>query len=112
MSPKHVIGALHQQATEVDVARLGDAELRISLSGLAAFRPQAEIAAHIATSLETFFASQSQDIRQCRELAYSIDLEERLCFRIFLLRQLLDRPVVVRARWPRLLHGPTLEAAR
>ena len=112
MSPEHVIGTLHQQATEVDIARLGDAELRISLSGLVAFRPQAEIAAHIATSLETFFASQSQDIRQCRELAYSIDLEERLCFRIFLLRQLLDRPVVLRARWPRLLYGPTLEAAR
>ena len=81
MPPQDVIGALHQQATEVDVASLGDTELRISLSGLAAFRPQTEIATHIATSLETFFASQSQDIRQCRELAYSIDLEERLCFR-------------------------------
>jgi hypothetical protein len=58
---------------EVDVASLGDTELRVSLSGLTAFRPQAEIATHIATSLETVFAPQSQDICQCRELAYSVD---------------------------------------
>jgi hypothetical protein len=31
MSPEHMIGTLHQQTTEVDVARLGEAELRVSL---------------------------------------------------------------------------------
>ena len=31
MSPEHMIGTLHQQTTEVDVARLGEAELRGSL---------------------------------------------------------------------------------
>src|ERR1700742_904562 len=95
MPPKNVIGTLHQQAAKVDVPRLGDAELRISLSGLTPFRPQAEIATYIATSLETFFVSQGQDIRQRRELAHSIHLEERLGFRIFLLSQLLDRLVVL-----------------
>jgi len=74
MPPKNVIGTLHQQAAEVDVPSLGDTELRISLSGLTPFRPQAEIATHIATSLETFFASQCQDIGQRRELAHPIDL--------------------------------------
>src|SRR5277367_7101238 len=95
MPPEDVIGTLHQQAAEVDVASLGNTELRVSLSGLTPFRSQAEIATHIATSLETFFASQSQDIRQRRQLPYSIDLEERLGLRIFLLGQLLDRPVVL-----------------
>ena len=54
-----MIGTLHQQAAEVDVACFSDTELRLSLSGLTSFRPQAEIATHIATSLETFFVSQS-----------------------------------------------------
>jgi hypothetical protein len=65
---------------EVDVASLGDTELRVLLSGLTAFRPQAEIATHIATSLETFFAPQSQDICQCRELAYSVDQWKSVIF--------------------------------
>jgi hypothetical protein len=52
VSPEDVIGTLHQQAAEVDVACFGDTELRLSLSGLTSFRPQAEIATHIATSLE------------------------------------------------------------
>ena len=95
MPPQDVIGTLHQKAAEVDVASLGNTELRVSLSGLTPFRSQAEIATHIATSLETFFASQSQDIGQRREMAHSIDLEERLCFAIFRLSQLLDCPVVL-----------------
>src|ERR1700733_10369472 len=95
MPPKNVIGTLHQQAAEVDVPSLGDTELRISLSGLTPFRPQAEIATHIATSLETFFASQGQDIGQRRELANPIDLEKRLCLAIFRLNQLLERVMVL-----------------
>src|ERR1700733_9599232 len=95
MPPKNVIGTLHQQAAEVDVPSLGDTELGVSLSGLTPFRPQAEIATHIATSLETFFASQGQDIGQRRELANPIDLEKRLCLAIFRLNQLLDRAMVL-----------------
>jgi hypothetical protein len=95
MPPEDVIGTLHQQTAEVDIAGLGDTELRVSFSGLTPFRPQAEIATHIATSLETFFASQSQDIGQRREMAHSIDLEKRLCLAIFRLDQLLDGPVVL-----------------
>jgi hypothetical protein len=39
-----MVGTLDQQAAEIDVASLGDAELRVSLAGLAAPWPQAEVA--------------------------------------------------------------------
>jgi hypothetical protein len=48
------------------MARLWDClpprELRIAVPGLAASRPQAEIAAHIPASLEAFLAAQRQNI--------------------------------------------------
>ncbi len=72
MRPEDMIGALDQQRPEVDIAGLGDAELRVVVPRLAASRPQAEVTAHIATSLEAFLAAQCQDIRQCRELADAI----------------------------------------
>ncbi len=37
-----MVGALDQQRSQVDVASLGDAELRVAVPGLAASRPQAE----------------------------------------------------------------------
>ena len=48
-----VVGALDQQTSEIGVASLGDAELRIAFTGLAASWPQAEIAAYVTTSPET-----------------------------------------------------------
>jgi hypothetical protein len=48
----------------VDVAALGDAELRISLARLAASRSQAEIAANITTLLGALLAAQGQNIRR------------------------------------------------
>ena len=77
-----MVGALDQQSTQVDIASLGDAELWVAVPGLAASRPQAEITAHIATSLEAFLAAQCQDIRQCRELADAIDFDQRLRLRV------------------------------
>jgi hypothetical protein len=62
MRTKHMVGALDQQRPEVDIASLGDAELRVAVPGLAASRPQAEIAAHIPASLEAFLAAQRQNI--------------------------------------------------
>ncbi len=82
MRPEDMIGALDQQRPEVDIASLGDAELRVVVPGLAASRPQAEITAYIATSLEAFLAAQCQDIRQCRELADAIDFDQRLRLRV------------------------------
>ena len=94
VSSEEMIGALDEQGSEIDVARLGDAELRISLAGLAAPRSQAEIAANISASLEALFASQGQDIRQRRELAHSIDLGQSHSLRVLGFSQLLDRPVI------------------
>jgi len=68
-----MVGALDQQTSEVDVASLGDAKLRVPISGLAASRPQAEIAAHIPASLEAFLAAQRQNVCQCRQLADAVD---------------------------------------
>ena len=57
MGSENMVGALDQQGTQVDVASLGDTELRIAVARLAASRPQAEITAHIATSLEAFLVT-------------------------------------------------------
>ncbi len=77
-----MVGALNQERSEVDVSSLGNTKLRVAVPGLAASRPQAEVTAHIATSLETFFASQSQHIRQRSELADAVDLKQRLRLRL------------------------------
>ena len=69
MRPEDMVGAFDQQRPEVDIAGLGDAELRVVVPRLAASRPQAEVTAHIATSLEAFLAAQRQNVRECRELA-------------------------------------------
>jgi hypothetical protein len=62
-----VVGTLDQQTSEIGVAGLGDAELRIPITGLAASRSQTEVAADIATLLEAFLATQGQDERRCRD---------------------------------------------
>src|SRR5713101_3718206 len=67
-----MVGTFDQQAAEIDVASLGDAELWVAIPGLTASWPQTEVAADIATSLEPFLAAQRQDIRQCREMAESL----------------------------------------
>src|ERR1035441_5545765 len=90
-----MVGALDQQRPEVDVASLGDAELRVAVSGLAASRPQAEIAAHIPAAPEAFLAAQRQNVGQCCELADAIDLDQRLRLRILRLRESLDGAVVL-----------------
>ena len=92
--PKHMVGALDQQRAQIDVAGLGDAELRIALAGLAATRSQAEITANIATSLEPFLAAQRQHVSQGRELTDAVDLDQRLRLWILGLRQPLDQPVI------------------
>ncbi|HEY2040579.1 MAG TPA: hypothetical protein VGG95_12985, partial [Edaphobacter sp.] len=47
---KDVIGALDQQTSKIGVAGMGDAKLRIVISGLTSPRSQAQVATHIATS--------------------------------------------------------------
>src|ERR1700731_3732114 len=96
MRSENMVGALDQQRPEVDIASLGDAELRVVVPGLPASRPQAEITApHIATSLEAFLPAQRQNVRQGCELADAIDFDQRLRLRVLRLRQLLDQTVIV-----------------
>src|SRR6202789_2631116 len=95
MRSENMVGALDQQRPEVDIASLGDAELRVVVSGLAAPRSQAEVTADIPTSLEAFLAAQRQNVRQCRELADAIDLDQRLRLWVLRLRESLDGTVVL-----------------
>ena len=53
-----MVGALDQQLSQVPVAGLGDSKLWVAVARLAASRPQAEVAAYIATSLEALLVSQ------------------------------------------------------
>ena len=79
----------------VPVSGFGDAKLRVAVSGLAASRPQTEITAHVATSLEALFAAQRQDEGQRREMSHTVDLDQRLRLRIRSLGQFFDRSVVL-----------------
>ena len=67
MRSEDVVGTLDQQTSKISVAGLGDAELRVPITGLAASRSETEVATNIATLLEAFFAAQGQDERRCRD---------------------------------------------
>ena len=57
MRSKDMVGALDQQTSEIGVAGVSDAELRIMISRLTSTRSQAQIAPNVATSFEPLFAS-------------------------------------------------------
>ena len=57
---KDVVRALDEQTSEIRVAGVRDAQLRIVISGLTSTRSQAKIATDIATSSEPLFASERQ----------------------------------------------------
>src|SRR5450432_1312967 len=95
MRPEHMVGALDQQRTQVDVARLSDAELRVAFAGLAAPWAQSEITAYIATSLEALLVAQRQHEGQRREMPNAVDLEQRLRLGILRLHESLDGAVVL-----------------
>jgi hypothetical protein len=57
MWAKDMVGTLDQQTSQIDVAGLGDTELRITISRLTASRSQSEIAPDVATLLKAFLAS-------------------------------------------------------
>ncbi len=58
MRSEDVVRALDQQTSEVRVAGMGDAELRIVISRLTSPRSQAQIVPYIATSSEPFLAAE------------------------------------------------------
>jgi len=90
-----VVGALDQQTSKVCVAGVGDAKLRIMVSGLTSTRSQAKIATDITTSSEPFLAAEGQYEGQGGEMADTVYLQQRLCLRILGLPELLDLPVVL-----------------
>src|ERR1035441_8439934 len=71
-------GILDQQTSQVDVASLGDAELRVAIPRLAASWSQAEIAPDVTTPLEALLASQGQHERQSRKVTDPGDLDQGL----------------------------------
>jgi hypothetical protein len=64
--PDDVVGALDQQLSQIPVVGFGDSKLWVAVAGLAASRPQTEVAAYVATSLEALFVTQGQHVGQCR----------------------------------------------
>src|SRR5277367_1307953 len=77
-----MVGTLDQQASQVDVAGLGDAELRIAIARLTASGSETEIATNIATLLEAFLASQGQHEGQSRDVTHAVHLQQGLGLRI------------------------------
>src|SRR5271167_2950963 len=73
---------------------MGDAKLRIMVSGLTSTRSQAQVATHIATSSEPFLAAEGQHEGQGGEVTDAVNLQQGLCLRILGLAELLDPPVV------------------
>jgi len=78
-----------------DVARLGDAQLRVAISGLTALRPRSEIASHVPTSLRALLVPQRQHIGQSSKLAHAVDLDQCLGLDVLGLGELLDQTIVV-----------------
>ena len=95
MRSKDVIGALDQQASEISVAGMGDAELRIVISGLTSPWSQAQVATHIATSSEPLLAAERQHEGQGGEVADTMNLQQSLRLRTYSLAELLDLPVIL-----------------
>jgi hypothetical protein len=90
-----MVGTLDQLASQIDVAGFCDAELRISIAGLATSRSQAQIATDVSTSLKALLASQAQHIGKSRDVAHTEDLQQCLCLRLFGLSELLNLPIVL-----------------
>ena len=95
MRSEDVVGTLDQQTSEVNVAGLGDAELRITISGLTAFRTKPEVTAHITALFEPFLAPQGQHKGEGRDLANPVHLQQGLRLRILRPSELLELTIVV-----------------
>src|SRR5258708_29487805 len=95
MWSEDVVCTLDQQTSKIGIASLGDAELWIALAGLTASWSQAEIAAHVTTSVEAFLIAQSQNEGESGDVPNTVNLHERLGLWILSLCQLLDLAIVL-----------------
>jgi hypothetical protein len=73
MRPEDVVRTLDQQTSEIGVASLSDAKLRIVFAGLAASRSQAEVTTYVTTSAEALLIAQSQDEGKSSDVADTLD---------------------------------------
>ena len=60
MWPQDVVGTLDQQTSQIGVADLSDAELRIAFARLTAFWPEPKIATNVSTTTEPTLIPERQ----------------------------------------------------
>jgi hypothetical protein len=85
----------HKRFSEIAIAGLGDAQLRIVLTRLRTSWPKSEVAAHIPALGESRGTSECEDVAQRGERAYAIDPQQNQRLRIFGIRELLDERVIL-----------------
>ena len=90
-----MVRTLDQQASEIGVASLSDAELWVVFTGLATSWSETEIAAYVATSLEAFLVAERQHEGQGGDVANPVDLQQSLGIWKLGLCQLLDLAIVL-----------------
>jgi hypothetical protein len=91
---QYVLRAPHQKPPQEVIARFGNGQLRPTLPGIVAPRPQAEVTADIAAPLKSMRIVDGQYKRQAGQCTYSVDLLDQLSPRIPCAGQLLDLFVI------------------
>ena len=95
MWSQDVVGALDQKTSKIRVASLGDTELRIAFTGLAAFRSETKIATDVSTASESTLIPERQDKRKGGDVADPMDRNHGLCLNILGLSQPLNVFVIL-----------------
>jgi hypothetical protein len=88
------MGAIDQEPPPIAITSFRDAQLRITLAGLASFGPKAELTADIPALTKVILISYGQDIGERRQRAHSTDLRSGPCFWILLFRPLQNEFVI------------------
>ena len=95
MWSQDVVSALDQQTSQIRVASLGDTELRIAFTGLAAFRSQTKVATDVSTASESTLIPERQDKRKGGDVADPMDGHHGLCLNILGLSESLNILVIL-----------------
>ena len=93
--PQDVVGALDQQTSEIRVASLGDAELRIAFAGLAAFWTEPKIAAYVPAAPESCPVAKRQNEGKRGDVTDSMDRHHGLGLAILGLGHALDLAIIL-----------------
>ena len=95
MWSQDVVGTLYQQTSKISVASLGDAELRIAFTRLAAFRSETKVATDVSTASESTLIPECQDKRKGGDVADPMDGHHGLCLNILGLSESLNILVIL-----------------